>query len=79
MKGGFCKMYVLTVDKKTIMEFGRIEVVKSGKKYILHACSRATLASPVILAEYDEEEKAIEEIQNIKNALIENRVVYEVD
>lgn len=79
-------MYILTQDKKTLMEFGRIEVstnitFKKDDKYVLIAFSRASANSTTnstVIGTYPSEEVALNELRNIYMALNANQPVYEV-
>ena len=71
-------MYILARDKKTLLEFGRIRVFKTGKKFILEAWGRSGSPSPLYLAEYETEQEAILEMERIYAALAASQNVYEV-
>lgn len=79
-------MYILTQDKKTLMEFGRIDVstnlsFKKDEKYVLIAFSRASANSTTnstVIGTYTSEEVALNELKSIFTALNANQPVYEV-
>lgn len=72
-------MYILASNKRVLIEFGRIEIKKTRKKFALNAWARASVPNPVIIAMYDTEERAIEELKKIEKALLELKPVYEVE
>lgn len=76
-------MYLLAYNKKTLIEFGRVEIVRSlaGRKEEKYALSAwgATLANPVTVGLYPDEESAERELQRIVAALKDGQPVYEVE
>lgn len=71
-------MYILTQDKKTLLEFGKIRIFKTGKRHVLEASERSGSFSPVYIAEFETEKEAVYELEKIKTALAEGQAVYEV-
>lgn len=79
-------MYILTQNKKTIVEFSRIEVssnltMKKDEKYVLVAhynTSANSISDSTIIGSYPNEETALKELRNIFVALSAEQPVYEV-
>ncbi|MEE1077163.1 MAG: hypothetical protein UHY68_07895 [Acutalibacteraceae bacterium] len=79
-------MYILAQNKKTIVEFSRIEVssnltMKKEEKYVLIAhynTSANSVSSSTIIGSYPSEEAALKELRSIFTALSAEQPVYEV-
>jgi len=76
-------MYLLSYDKKTLIQFGRVEIVRAftgrgGARFALSAWGVA-LANPVTVGLYPDEESAERELARIVAALREGQPVYEVE
>ena len=76
-------MYILSQDKKTLMEFGRIEVSRNlttnkDERIALCAWSRA-LTSTMTVGLYPDEEAAYAELRRIIDALNAGAAVYEIN
>ena len=75
-------MYILSRDKKSLIQFTKINVSKNfggGKteKFALTAIA-ADSAMDYIVATYPEEKLALLELERIVEALKENQTVYEI-
>lgn len=75
-------MYILTQNKKMIMEFGRIEIstnftMKKEEKYALVASGRG-MANPTVVGTYPSEKVAMAELRSIFMAINSEQPIYEV-
>jgi len=75
-------LYILSQNKKLLMEFGRIEISKnftgkSEEKYVLSASGRG-LANPVIVGMYASEDAASAELSSIITHMHAGASVYEI-
>jgi len=76
-------MFLLAYDKKTLIQFGRVEIVRNlagrkEEKFALSAWGTA-LANPVTVGLYYDEESAKRELARIVAALHAGQAVYEVE
>lgn len=76
-------MYLLSHDKKTLIQFGRVEIVRylagrGGAKYALSAWGIAA-ANVVTVGLYPDKESAKRELERIVAALKDGQPVYEVE
>lgn len=75
-------MYLLTQNKETLMEFGRVVVErnltgKKEEKFVLSGWGRG-VANPMVVGVYPTEEAARAELRSIVQALNMGLPVYEV-
>ena len=77
-------MYILTQNKKTIIEFSRIEVssnltMKKDEKYVLIAYGKnGELSNSTVIGTFPSEDAALKELRNIFVALNADQPVYEI-
>ena len=70
-------MYILSQDKKNLIEFERLEFSKAFGTYSIIAHGVAT-SNWVSVASYDNEEQAKQEFHHIMEALRQGEIIYEV-
>ena len=70
-------MYILSQDKKNLIEFERLELSKAFGTFsiIAHGICNSNFVS---VASYDNEEQAKQEFHHIMDALRQGEIIYEV-